>query len=99
MHPALYDVDTHASGGISQPYVNPLAVVEQEFPGSTAVSLAEPRHVGDPAIVSITTEDGAGRDVFVDPYQMKVLGSVDPDTTLSGTRDPAARRADGRPVG
>ena len=25
-----------------------------------------------------------GRDVFVDPYELEVLGSVDPDTTLSG---------------
>jgi uncharacterized iron-regulated membrane protein len=84
MHPGLYAVDTSASGGISQPYVNTLAVVEQAYPGSTAVSLAEPRRTGDPAIVSITTADGAGRDVFVDPYRMKVLGSVDPDRTLSG---------------
>ena len=48
------------------------------------MSLAEPRDDHDPTIVSITTADGAGRDVFVDPYQLKVLGSVDPDTTLSG---------------
>ena len=48
------------------------------------MSLAEPRDDQNPTIVSITTADGAGRDVFVDPYQLEVLGSVDPDTTLSG---------------
>ena len=85
MHPALYDVDTHASGGIAQPYITQLASVEKAYPGSTPVSLAEPRHEGDPTIVSITTEDGDARDVFVDPYAFEVLGSVDPDTTLSGT--------------
>jgi uncharacterized iron-regulated membrane protein len=84
LHPGLYDVDTRASGGIAQPYVSQLAVVEEAVPGSTAVSLAEPRDTGDPTIVSVTTADGAGRDVFVDPYRLRVLGSVDPDTTLSG---------------
>jgi uncharacterized iron-regulated membrane protein len=82
LHADLHRVDT--SGGIAQPYVSQLGVVEQAYPGSTVVSLAEPRHHGDPTIVSITTADGGGRDVFVDPYQLKVLGSVDPDTTLSG---------------
>ena len=43
LHPGLYDVDTQASGGIAQPYVSQLAVVEQAYPGSTSVSLAEPR--------------------------------------------------------
>jgi uncharacterized iron-regulated membrane protein len=84
LHPALYDVDTHASGGLAQPYLSQLSVVEQDHPGSTALSLAEPRETGDPTIVSITTADGEGRDVFVDPYALKVLGSLDPDTTLSG---------------
>ncbi|HRI95825.1 MAG TPA: PepSY domain-containing protein, partial [Nocardioides sp.] len=84
LHPALYRVDTSASGGIAQPYLSQLSAVEQAYPGSTAVSLAEPREVGDPTIVSITTADGAGRDVFVDPYRIEVLGSVDPDRTLSG---------------
>ncbi len=84
VHPGLYDVDTHATGGLAQPYVSQLSAVEQHHPGSTPVSVAEPRHTGDPTIVSITTADGAGRDVFVDPYRVKVLGSVDPDTTLSG---------------
>jgi uncharacterized iron-regulated membrane protein len=81
MHPDLMKVDP---GGIAQPYVTQLAVVEQEYPGSTALSLAEPRDDHSPTIVSVTTADGEGRDVFVDPYRLRVLGSIDPDTTLSG---------------
>lgn len=84
MHPALYDVDTTASSGIAQPYASQLAAVEQAFPGTTAVSVAEPREHGDPTIIAITTVDGVGRDVFVDPYRLSVLGSINPDTTLSG---------------
>ncbi len=81
LHPDLMKVE---ASGPAQPYVSQLAVVEQDYPGSTPVSLAEPRDEHSPTIVSITTADGAGRDVFVDPYQLRVLGSVDPDTTLSG---------------
>ena len=81
LHPDLMRVEP---SGLAQPYLTQLAIVEQEYPGSTPVSLAEPRDDQNPTIVSITTADGAGRDVFVDPYQLEVLGSVDPDTTLSG---------------
>ena len=84
LHPDLMRVDTSAGGGIAQPYATQLAVVEQAHPGSTAVSLAEPRAPGDPTVVSITTADGAGREVYVDPYRLEVLGSLDPDRTLSG---------------
>ncbi len=84
VHSDLYQVDTHASGGIAQPYISQLAAVEHAYPGSTAVSLAEPRDDQSPTIVSVTTADGAGRDVYVDPYQVHVLGSLDPDKTLSG---------------
>ncbi len=81
MHADLMKVDP---SGLSQPYSSQLSAVEQAYPGSTAVSLAEPREADRATIVSITTADGAGRDVFVDPYRVEVLGSIDPDTTLSG---------------
>ena len=35
-------------------------------------------------MVSIQTADGATRDVYVSPYGPEVLGSLNPDTTLSG---------------
>lgn len=81
MHADLMKVDP---SGLSQPYSTQLSAVEQAYPGSTAVSIAEPREADRATIVSITTADGAGRDVFVDPYRVEVLGSIDPDTTLSG---------------
>ncbi|MBA2955822.1 PepSY domain-containing protein [Nocardioides sp. MAH-18] len=84
MHPDLMRVDP-PGGAVAQPYVQQLAVVESAYPGSTAVSLTEPKDAGSPTVVSITTADGASRDVYVSPYGPEVLGSLDPDTTLSGT--------------
>lgn len=81
LHPDLMKVEP---GAQVQPYVTQLSAVEQAYPGSTAVSLAEPREADRPTIVSVTTESGEARDVFVDPYTVEVLGSIDPDTTLSG---------------
>ncbi|GAB6987631.1 PepSY-associated TM helix domain-containing protein [Nocardioides pyridinolyticus] len=84
MHPDLMKVEQPA-GALAQPYVQQLAVVENAYPGSTAISLAEPREDGRPTVVSIETADGEVRDVYVSPYGPEVLGSLDPDTTLSGT--------------
>jgi uncharacterized iron-regulated membrane protein len=84
MHPDLMKVDPPA-GAVAQPYVQQLAVVDAAYPGSTPVSLAEPRDADRPTIISITTADGEGRDVYVSPYGPEVLGSLDPDKTLSGT--------------
>jgi uncharacterized iron-regulated membrane protein len=84
MHPDLMTVEPGSGTGISQPYSTQLGLVERAYPGSTAVSLAEPRQPDRPTIVSITTAEGASRDVYVDPWAPEVLGSIDPDTTLSG---------------
>ncbi|MFC7492677.1 MULTISPECIES: PepSY-associated TM helix domain-containing protein [unclassified Nocardioides] len=84
LHPDLMQVDRPA-GAVAQPYVQQLAVVESAYPDSTAVSLAEPRQAGDPTIISIETAAGESRDVYVSPYGPEVLGSLNPDTTLSGT--------------
>ena len=84
----------------AQPYVQQLAVVESAYPGSTAVSMTEPRNAESPTIVSVTTAGRVRRATSTSsPYGPEVLGSINPDTTLSGTRDPAARRADDRDVG
>jgi uncharacterized iron-regulated membrane protein len=84
MHPDLMKVDPPANA-VAQPYVQQLAVVDKAYPDATVVSLTEPKNAESPTIVSITTADGAGRDVYVSPYGPEVLGSLDPDTTLSGT--------------
>lgn len=83
LHPDLMKVDAPA-GAVAQPYLQQLAVVERAYPGSTAVSLTEPKTESAPTVVSIVTAAGAGRDVYVSPYGPEVLGSLDPDKTLSG---------------
>ena len=42
---------------------------------------------------------GETRDVFVDPYRLEVLGSLDPDTHAVRLRGPAPRRPDDRQEG
>ncbi len=85
LHADLMKVDPEAGTGVFQPYVTQQGLVEQAYPDATIVSMAEPRDADRATVFSILTEDGQTRDVFVDPYQLEVLGSLNPDTTLSGT--------------
>jgi uncharacterized iron-regulated membrane protein len=85
LHPDLMQLDTPSATAVQQPYSAQLAAVRQTYPDVTVVSMAEPREEGRPTVFSVTTADGAGRDVYVDPYGPRVLGSMDPDSTLSGT--------------
>lgn len=85
LHPDLMKAGPSDDGAVIQPYLQQLAVVDWMYPDSTAVSLTEPREENGPTIVSIQTAAGEARDVYVSPYGPKVLGSVNPDTTLSGT--------------
>ena len=83
LHPALMKVE-QPPHTIAQPYVSQLALVDDAYPGSTAVSLTEPKDAHSPTVVSILTADGESRDVYVNPFGPEVLGSLDPDETLSG---------------
>lgn len=85
MHGDLMKVEAPSANALQQPYSAQLAAVRQTYPDATVVSMAEPREEGRSTVFSITTADGEGRDVFVDPYVPEVLGSLDPDSTLSGT--------------
>jgi len=85
LHADLMKVDPDAGTGVFQPYTTQQGLVEQAYPDATIVSMAEPREAERSTVFSIVTEDGATRDVFVDPYTLEVLGSLDPDATLSGT--------------
>ena len=86
MHADLMTVDVPAdpNQAIVQPYVSQQALVIQEFPGAEVVSMTEPKDAETPTVFSIVTEDGEGRDVYVSPYGPELLGSLNPDTTLSG---------------
>ncbi|MBZ5736027.1 PepSY domain-containing protein [Nocardioides sp. TRM66260-LWL] len=84
LHPDLMRLQPAAATAVEQPASAQLAAVVGEFPGATVVSMTEPGAADEPSRFSIVTADGAARDVFVDPHGPKVLGSLDPDTTLSG---------------
>jgi len=84
LHPALMRVEQRPHT-IAQPFSTQVALAEAAHPGSTAVSMTEPRDEHSPTVVSIVTASGDARDVYVDPYGPEVLGSLDPGRTLSGT--------------
>jgi uncharacterized iron-regulated membrane protein len=67
----------------AQPYSAQLDAVRQYLPDATVVSMTEPSGPDRSTVFSVDTENGP-RDVFVDPYEGTVLGSLDPDATLSG---------------
>ncbi len=69
---------------VAQPYAAQERAVETAFPRATVVSMTEPKAPDRSTVFSVTTGAGATRDVYVNPYGAKVLGSLNPDTTLSG---------------
>ena len=83
--PDLLKAEAPTETAIAQPYAAQLAAVEREFPDATVLSMAEPREEGRPTVFSVVTAAGDGLDVYVNPYGAEVLGSQDPDGTLSGT--------------
>ncbi|WP_020142114.1 PepSY domain-containing protein [Terracoccus sp. 273MFTsu3.1] len=84
VHPDLLRVD-HAQGQLTQPWQTQLEAVQEASAGATVVSFTEPTGVDDSARFTVETAEGLTRDVFVDPYTVRVLGSLDPDSTISGT--------------
>ena len=87
LHADLMRVDVPADAQAAATTKTPttqLDAVREAFPDATVVSVTEPGAADEPTRFSVTTADGAGRDVYVDPYDGTVLGSLDPDTTLSG---------------
>ena len=86
LHPDLMTVDVpaEANQAIAQPYITQQSLVVQAFPDAELVSMTEPGDATRPTVFSIVTVDGQPRDVFVSPYGPELLGSVNPDTTLSG---------------
>ena len=85
LHPDLMRAPAHATGQLVQPYQAQLDAVQEVYPDYTVVSLTEPKNGDETTRVSVTTAAGDSRDVFVDPYTTKVLGELDPDSTISGT--------------
>ncbi|KRF49125.1 hypothetical protein ASH01_05695 [Terrabacter sp. Soil811] len=84
VHPDLMRVD-HAEGQLTQPWQTQLEAVQEASPGATVVSFTEPTGADASARFTVEAAEGLTRDVFVDPYTVRVLGSLDPDSTISGT--------------
>lgn len=82
MHADLMRVqpDPHSVG---QPLAAQLKAVESAHPGATVLSGTEAGTNSQSTRFSVESAEGA-RDVFVNPYDATVLGSLNPDTTLSG---------------
>ena len=83
LHADLMMVAQPAGTDVAQPYAGQLDAVERAYPDATVVSMAEPRSEGRSTVFSITEPDGSAREVYVDPWTAKVLGDLDPDTTLA----------------
>lgn len=66
------------------PYAAQQRAVESAYPDATVVSMTEPLEAGRSTVFSVTLPDGSPRDVYVDPYAADVLGSLNPDNTVSG---------------
>lgn len=83
LHPDLMRVEVPANA-VAQSHVQQLVVLERAYPGAEVVSLTEAADAESPTVVSVVTAAGEARDVYLDPYGPEVLGSLNPDTTLSG---------------
>ena len=84
LHADLMRVDDRGGKAVAQPYAVQQLAVTRAFPRVDVVSMTEPRESDASTVFSVVRPDGSGRDVFVNPYTSQVLGSLDPDTTVSG---------------
>jgi uncharacterized iron-regulated membrane protein len=84
VHADLMRVD-HQPGQLIQPYETQRLAVAEAQPDATLVSITEPSRPDESTRFTLETSAGETRDVFVDPYRAEVLGSLNPDTTISGT--------------
>ncbi len=90
LHPDLMRVDAPAGGAALQSYNNQLfaldtALQAQGEGDAVVASVTEPLTPSDPTRFTVVLADESTRDYFVNPYTGTVLGSLNPDTTLSGT--------------
>lgn len=90
LNPSLMRVEP-ASDGFLMPYTVQQQKVDERvesdpaLAGATLVSVTEPADPRSSTRFSLSLPDGSTRDVFVNPYDARVLGALDPDATLSGT--------------
>lgn len=86
LHADVMKIDAPPASVAFHPPLQPqLDLVRAAYPDDTIGLVREGREPSDANVFSIEMADGSTRDVFVDPWRMKVLGELNPDTTLSGT--------------
>lgn len=86
LHADLMRVEAPAGSVAVRPPLTPqLDAVQRSFPEGRVGLVREGREPGDATVFSIEHPDESTLDVFVDPWRTKVLGSLNPDTTLSGS--------------
>ena len=84
LHPDLLKVEQPAGMDFQQPYSAQLDAAQRAYPDATLTSVAEPRSAERPTVINAEMPDGTVREIYVNPWGAEVLGSMNPDTTLSG---------------
>lgn len=85
LHADLMRIDPPpASVKFTPPLEPQLELVRKQFPNDTVGLVREGRERDDANVFSLERPDGSTLDVFVNPWQNKILGSLNPDKTLSG---------------
>ncbi|MFC7485963.1 PepSY-associated TM helix domain-containing protein [Knoellia sp. CPCC 206453] len=83
LHGDLMRVEA-TTGQSALPYEVQRFNVAAAHPDNTIVSMTEPGGPDQSTRFTTTTASDETRDVFVNPYTARVLGDLNPDTTLSG---------------
>ena len=84
LHPDLLTAQKPPGTDFRQPYDVQLDAAADAYPDATLLAVAEPRSADRPTVVTAEMPDGSAREIYVNPWGGEVLGSLDPDTTLSG---------------
>ncbi len=84
LHPDLLRVEKPAGMDFQQPFNAQLDAAERAYPDATFLAVAEPRSPERPTVITAEMPDGTPQEIYVNPWGAQVLGSMNPDTTLSG---------------
>jgi uncharacterized iron-regulated membrane protein len=84
MHADVMKVEQPVGATQYVSYDDQRAAVAKAYPKATIASMTEPKGVDGSTDFYLSMPDGSSRDAYVDPWTGEVLGSLNPDTTLSG---------------
>lgn len=84
MHADVMKVEQPAGATQRVPYEDQRQAVAKAFPKATIASMTEPKGNDRSTDFYLSMPDGSSRDAYVNPWTGEVLGSLNPDTTLSG---------------